>query len=80
MTSQLSKDLTGMLHGLNMIRQAQAALPAQRVILKERVVTKVQRTAIQRDQFMKEQAAVEKAEEMRFEAEMLKQRQEMIDE
>ena len=57
MTSQLSKDLTGMLHGLNMIRQAQAALPAQRVILKERVVTKVQRTAIQRDHFMKEQAA-----------------------
>ena len=70
MTSQLSKDLSGMLTGLNMIRMAQAALPAQRAILKERVVTKVQRTTIQRDRMMAQQAAAEKAEEMRFEAEL----------
>ena len=74
------KDLGGVFNGLRMIAQAQQSLPAQRTILPQRRVSKAQRQQIEKARALKEFQAREKADEQRFEQEVMRQQMEALKE
>ena len=76
--ASLYSDLNGMLRGLSLIAQAKQSLPAQRVILPQRRVSKAQRETIERQHAKQDFEEREKADQIRFEQEMARQQMEAM--